>query len=128
MARARTIDDDVLIKAMKTAKQPLSAYDLLDLLPEGPKPKPPAIYRALDRLSTEGRVHRIESLKAFVPCDGHHHAHETVFAVCSDCNQVQEIEDHQLCNLLSEWKKKTGFMPSQKTFEILGQCAECRPA
>ena len=49
MARARTIDDDVLIKTMKKASQPLSAYDLLDLLPEGPNPKPPAIYRALDR-------------------------------------------------------------------------------
>jgi len=125
MARARTIDDKALIQAMKKANRPLSAYDLLDLMPEGPKPKPPAIYRALDRLNIESRVHRIESLKAFVPCDGHTHAHETVFAICESCHKVEEFEDHKLCGLLTSWKKETGFTPSHKTFEILGQCAEC---
>jgi len=126
--RARAVDDQQLIKIMKRAARPLSAYDLLDFLPDGPKPKPPVIYRALDRLSTGGYIHRIESLKAFIACDGHEHNHETVFAICTDCNKVEEIEDHGLCDLVSTWKKKTGFTAQQKTFEILGQCAECLAA
>ncbi|PCJ68436.1 MAG: hypothetical protein COA62_14815 [Rhodobiaceae bacterium] len=128
MARARTLDDDLLIKVMKRAARPLSAYDLLDLLPDEPKPKPPVIYRALDRLSAKGQVHRIESLKAFIACDGHKHNHETVFTICTDCNKVEEIEDHGLCDLMSIWKQKTNFTAQQKTFEILGQCAKCLAA
>ncbi|MEQ9520570.1 MAG: Fur family transcriptional regulator [Parvibaculum sp.] len=128
MARARAIDDEILIDLMQKAATPLSAYDLLERLPGSPKPKPPVIYRALERLSEQGLIHRIESLKAFVACDGHKHAHETLFAVCHDCQSVQEIEDHGLCGLMGEWEKKTGFMPQQKTFEIVGLCADCRPS
>lgn len=128
MSRVRSVNDDALVAVMRQAGKPLSAYELIERLPDKPKPKAPVIYRALERLCADSKVHRIESLKAFVSCDGHHHDHETVFAVCRDCKQVQEIEDHQLCGLLADWKKKTGFMPSQKTFEILGQCAECRPS
>lgn len=128
MARARAIDDETLIDIMQKAAAPLSAYDLLEILPDTPKPKAPVIYRALERLSDQGLVHRIESLKAFVACDGHSHAHETLFAVCQDCKRVQEIEDHGLCSLLNQWQKTTGFKPQQKTFEIVGQCADCQAA
>ncbi len=128
MARARAIDDDLMIKTMKKANQPLSAYDLIDILPGDTKPKPPVVYRALERLRAEGRVHRLENLKAFIACDGHTHDHETIFAICVDCQKVEEVEDHGLCGLLSNWQSKTGFKSEQRTFEILGHCADCQSA
>ncbi len=126
MARARAIDDDLMIKTMKEANHPLSAYDLIDILPGDTKPKPPVVYRALERLRAEGRVHRLENLKAFIACDGHKHEHETVFAICTNCQKVEELEDHGLCDLLSGWQRKTGFKPQQRTFEIVGHCADCQ--
>ncbi|MDG2243735.1 MAG: Fur family transcriptional regulator [Rhodospirillaceae bacterium] len=126
MARARAVDDSQIVDLMESAGMPLSAYDLISRLPRTQRPSPPVIYRALDRLSSEGRVHRIESLKAFIPCRSHGHSHEVVFAVCLDCNQVEEIEDHGLCGVVSRWQKSSGFSADQKTFEIVGHCEDCR--
>ena len=125
MARARAVDDSQIVDIMETADMPLTAYDLIARLPHTQRPSPPVIYRALDRLSTKGRVHRIESLKAFIPCRSHGHTHEVVLAVCTDCNQVEEIEDHGLCGVVSRWQNTSGFSADQKTFEIVGHCKAC---
>lgn len=125
MARARAVDDSQIVKIMKTADQPLTAYELIARLPARRRPSPPVMYRALDRLNADGRVHRIESLKAFVPCRCNGHAHEVVLAVCTSCKHVEEIEDHELCEVVSRWQDTSGFSPAQKTFEIMGQCKDC---
>lgn len=125
MARARAVDDSQIVKVMKAADQPLTAYELIERLPAERRPSPPVMYRALERLNADGRVHRIESLKAFVPCNHKGHAHEVVLAVCTDCKHVEEIEDHDLCRVVSNWQSASGFSPAQKTFEIMGQCKDC---
>ena len=127
MARARAVDDSQIVKIMETADQPLTAYELIARLPAQRRPSPPVMYRALERLNSDGRVHRIESLKAFVACNshGHAHTHEVVLAVCTDCKHVEEIEDHELCRVVSRWQETSGFSAAQKTFEIMGQCKDC---
>ncbi|MFL2770046.1 MAG: Fur family transcriptional regulator [Rhodospirillaceae bacterium] len=125
MARARAVDDSQIVKIMEVADQPLTAYELIARLPAQRCPSPPVIYRALERLNSEGRVHRIESLKAFVPCSSHGHAHEVILAVCTDCKHVEEIEDHGLCQAVSRWQGASGFSASHKTFEIMGHCKDC---
>lgn len=125
MARARAVDDSEIVKIMEAANMPLTAYELIERLPARHRPSPPVMYRALDRLNADGRIHRIESLKAFVPCRSHHHAHEVVLAVCTDCKHVEEIEDHGLCGVVSRWVKTSGFSANHKTFEIMGQCKAC---
>lgn len=125
MARARAVDDSQIVKVMKAAGQPLTAYELIERLPSQRRPSPPVMYRALERLNADGRVHRIESLKAFVPCTHEGHAHEVVLAVCTDCKHVEEIEDHGLCRVVSNWQDASGFSAAQKTFEIMGQCKDC---
>jgi len=126
MARARSVDDSEVMEIMEAAGKPLTAYDLITRLPSKQRPSPPVVYRALERLSAEGSIHRIESLKAFVPCGSHGHDHEVVLAVCTDCKTVEEIEDHDLCKVVSRWQKASGFNADQKTFEIVGHCKDCR--
>lgn len=104
---------------------PLTAYELIERLPDRHRPSPPVIYRALDRLNAQGRIHRIESLKAFVACSSDSHAHEVVLAICQECVKVEEIEDHGLCRSVSKWEKETGFHADHKTFEIIGLCSAC---
>ena len=125
MARARAVDDAEIVKIMEAANTPLTAYELIERLPARHRPSPPVMYRALDRLNADGRIHRIESLKAFVPCQSERHAHEVVLAVCADCRQVEEIEDHGLCRVVSNWEQTSGFHADHKTFEIIGQCGAC---
>ena len=57
--------------------EPITAYEILDLLSEGQKRvAPPTVYRALDFLIEEGFVHRIESLNSFVGCSDPAHKHQ----------------------------------------------------
>lgn len=126
MGRRVKIDDAVVLEALASAGKPLSAYELIDRMGDGPKPTPPLIYRALERLIAVGNVHRLEASKRFVACSHQHHGHEVVLAVCSDCNGVTEIEDHGLCDLLDKWREAFDFLPTQRVFELVGRCHDCR--
>ncbi len=64
MAWARSVNDAEIVKIMEAANIPLTAYELIERLPDHHRPSPPVMYRALDRLNAEGRIHRIESLRA----------------------------------------------------------------
>ena len=125
MSRPRMVDDSEILQVMKAAKMPLSAYDLIERLSSRHRLTPPVVYRALDRLNADGRIHRIESLRAFIPCRSERHAHEVVLAVCTDCKRVEEVEDHGLCRMVSRLKKTSGFNADHKAFEIIGQCGAC---
>ena len=71
---------------------PLTAYQILEAMHADGFRAPMTVYRALERLMGEGRVHRVESLNAFVPCCDPDHRHGApVFAICHDCGAVREI-------------------------------------
>ena len=55
--------------ALLASHKPLGAYEIMDCVgPNGSRPAPITIYRALDFLREQGFVHRIESRNAFVAC------------------------------------------------------------
>ena len=57
----------------------------------GPRPAPITIYRALDFLTAQGLVHRIESRNAFLACINNHAADApVVFLICEHCGAVGE--------------------------------------
>ena len=91
-----------ILSALSEAHRPLSAYDLLDRLRPTGVAAPLTVYRALDKLIASGRVHRIESLNAFVACRKaeHHHAADhnelrraVAFTICDRCGTVEEFVD-----------------------------------
>ena len=50
-----------VLSIIASAEQPLTAYDVLDLLGQKlDKPKPPTAYRALEFLVKHGFIHRID--------------------------------------------------------------------
>ena len=94
MARPSTLakpSPDLVLGALRKQRAPMTAYALLEALkPHGIK-SPPIIYRALETLIAEEKVHKIQALNAFVACDcttDHDHA-LSVLMVCSDCHQVR---------------------------------------
>ena len=122
-----TRNQALVFSALSQASEPLSAYTILDRLRGDGFRAPLQVYRALDKLTEKGLVHRLESLNAFVAC-AHPHAHEhglVAFAICETCGQVDEFSDELVKERLAAWSKRTGFRPSKTTIEIRGQCKAC---
>jgi Fur family zinc uptake transcriptional regulator len=118
------------------AKQPLTAYQLIELLREkrGKSVQPPTIYRALNFLIENEFVHRIESMNAFVACaehehvrnGGHDHLHATQFTICVKCGRTEELSDHKIAETLKKLAKTIGFEATQQMIELRGLCRLCR--
>ena len=124
-----------IMDALSGSTRPLSAYDLLDHLRPTGVAAPLTVYRALDKLVKSGKVHRIESLNAFVACkgNGHHdhhhdedHEHTVAFTICDTCGTVEEFADPHLCERIAASVSAHGFSPRTSALEIHGVCAKCR--
>jgi Fur family zinc uptake transcriptional regulator len=113
---------------------PVGAYELLDRLRQTRNgAAPPTVYRALDFLLTQGLIHRIERLSAFVGCvaactahpDGEPHAHAAQFLICRTCGRVIELQNDAVAAVLAQAAKATGFSISTATIEAEGLCSTC---
>ncbi|MEM9969611.1 MAG: Fur family transcriptional regulator [Pseudomonadota bacterium] len=113
---------------LKAANAPLSAYDILaELKTEYPKIAPTTIYRTLNALTSQGQVHRLESLNAYMACQHDTHDHESVLSICDDCGSVEENVAPEVMENLSAVIGKTGFAPTRSVVEVHGTCADCGP-
>ncbi|MGA1834161.1 Fur family transcriptional regulator [Rhizobium wenxiniae] len=125
-----TRNQRLVLTVLEEADQPLSAYRILDNLRQEGLKAPLQIYRALERLMDMGRVHRLESLNAFVicthACAGHVHRHFTAFQICDACGQVEEFHDDQIERELLRHARKTGFVIRNSTIESRGICRKCQ--
>lgn len=120
---------DEVVRLLKEAGRPLTAYDLLDQLTgRGSRPAPPLVYRALQRLEAEGVVHRLASLRAYVLCAHPGHRHTAVFAVCDSCGQTQELAGDAVDQGLREAAKRREFTVERWVVEAHGHCALCAEA
>jgi Fur family zinc uptake transcriptional regulator len=108
--------------------QPLGAYEIMErLAPQGPRPAPITVYRALDFLRENGLIHRIESHNAFVACvHNHANAEPVVFLICERCGAVGEAPSQEVATTLSAAARAAGFTPKSPVIEIGGICAHCR--
>ncbi len=106
----------------------IGAYDLLDeLKTTDPSAKPATIYRALDFLSKQGFVHKIESINAFVMC--HHFSecnHPVQLFICDQCDNVEEVQSSNLDLALRSMADASGFTISHQIVEAHGTCKACQ--
>ena len=113
---------------LEKSKEPVSAYTILELLRDNGFRAPLQVYRALDKLLDLGKIHRLESLNAFVVCSHSHEEHcngPTVFAICESCGNVSEFHDTVITDRLTDWEKTQQFKPLKTTIEIRGYCGNC---
>ncbi|MEO5962699.1 MAG: transcriptional repressor [Thermomonas sp.] len=111
------------------AGKPIKAYDLLELVRGGEgagAAAPPTVYRALDFLLSNGFIHKLESVNAFVAC---HHPntdqHSVPFLICNRCHSAVELEDREVVDALDARARALGFVPQAQTLEVHGLCARC---
>lgn len=117
-----------VFKLLADRNKAVGAYDLLDELKEtDPAAKPATIYRALDFLSQQGFVHKIESINAFVMC--HHFGdcnHPVQLLICDKCGLVEEIQSNDFDMALKEMAGQKGFTVHHQIVEAHGACTDCQ--
>ncbi len=117
-----------ILSCLRKAKEPLSAYAILDRVRKAGISHPPTVYRALNDLMQKGMVHRLESRSAFIACDHGACDGKFAFAICRVCDKVVEIplSDEDQAALLALAPHE--IVPEQVTLELAGHCETCRPA
>jgi Fur family zinc uptake transcriptional regulator len=104
----------------------VKAYELLDRIkPLQMAAKPPTIYRALEFLSEQGLIHRVESLNAFIGCRCSDSPHEQLLLICKNCQEVEERTATKVMQTLSDEFTDAGFIVHSKAIEIHGICSQC---
>lgn len=125
-----TRNQSLVLSVLEASGQPLSAYGILDRLHEHGLKAPLQVYRALDKLLEVGRVHRLESMNAFVVCchsrQGLIHPRITAFEICEACGKVNEFHDAKIKEALARHARSSGFKIRSTTIEVHGLCADCR--
>ena len=108
----------------------MSAYMILDELRDVGLRAPLQVYRALEKLISIGRVHRLESLNAFISCSHLSCENNSVpaFVICDRCDQVEEICDDTVSLFLAGLEEKTKFKTSKSSIELHGVCDACENA
>ena len=125
--RMLTKNQSLVLEALRKAKHPVGAYELLDQLREHGLRAPLQIYRTLDQLIELKIVHRLESLNAWTLCCDAEHDSTPVFAICNDCGIVKEYFDETLSSNIANISKQSGFVADRSIIEIHGRCDQCEP-
>ena len=105
---------------------PQKAYDLLNKLQTiNRSAKPATVYRALDFLITNGFIHKVASLNAFVGCSHPLKHNECYFLICEDCKSISECCDPNISAAIQATTTHNKFVAKNTTLEISGYCNEC---
>lgn len=124
-----TRNQSLVLSVLQSSNQPLSAYSILDRLRDDGFKAPLQVYRALEKLLDAGRIHRLESMNAFVVCchskHGQIHPRITAFQICESCGMVNEFHEAEIEDALARHARNGGFKIRSAAIEVHGLCAKC---
>ncbi len=120
-----SVNNRLVLAALKAAGKPITAYDLLDRLREEGLRGPPTVYRALGKLIEIGLVHKLESLNAFVVCTRDCHRNAAAFMVCNECGVAAEFDDENLDQRIGALAAQSAFAVDTAILELRGRCGNC---
>jgi Fur family zinc uptake transcriptional regulator len=116
---------ELVFNIIKKSPKYLTAYEILDKLQKVKKTQAMTVYRALDSLIEEDRIHKSNQTKTFMLCNhSHSDNHSTAIAICKKCGDTEEFKS----NLLQKYFLKTNIKKYDfKSFnmEVLTTCKEC---
>jgi len=128
-----------VVTLLAHATQPLSAYDIRDMLIAGEeKADVVTVYRVLECLEDHGLIHRLTGngpnsgkvmrcqLGDESSCShhGHHHCHHVL--VCQGCQRVEEVHCQGMDAVLEQVAHESGFAIAHHTLEFTGLCPQCQ--
>ena len=105
-------NDKKVLSALGRSEKPLSAYDILDRARSDALKAPVQVYRALEKLSSQGLVHRIEALNALAALD------KTRLAQAAQIAMNDKLEDV---------RKEAIKFSAQSATGVCARANSCRP-
>lgn len=87
---------------------------------------PPTVYRSLEFLLSEGLIHQLTSINAYVPCCHPRAQHTAAFLICSQCQRVQECSSLPVQEMMSFAEQDVGFIVERSVIELSGRCQACQ--
>ena len=123
-----TVSREAVLRLIWQSHKPIGAYQVIEQLSaeQGRQIMPPTVYRALDFLLTQGLIHRITSLNAFIGCPFPSAKHSDLFMLCSACGSVAECSADNIDQAIATTAAKSGFRVETHTLEIIGLCSQCQ--
>lgn len=107
----------------------IGAYELLEQLKQTePGAKPATVYRALEFLTEQGFIHKIESTNAFMLCHHFEQHHPAQLLICDQCGHVTELHSDLLHEEFKRQAVAQGFVIKHQTIEAHGLCKTCKAA
>ena len=104
----------------------IGAYELLEQLKQTePGAKPATVYRAIEFLTEQGFIHKIESSNAFMLCHHFGQHHPAQLLICDQCGQVDELHSSPLQQEFVKLASEKGFLIQRQTVEAHGSCQSC---
>ncbi|MFT0533806.1 Fur family transcriptional regulator [Castellaniella hirudinis] len=105
----------------------MKAYELLDALRAAqPGAAPPTVYRALDFLTEQGLIHRLDAISAWSACSDAGGDPHDLLVVCTRCGSVAELSDPALGQRLADCVARAGFTLAGHETELRAICTQCR--
>lgn len=86
---------------------------------------PPTVYRSLEFLLSEGLIHQLTSLNAYIPCCHPRAQHTAAFLICEQCQRVQECSSVPVQEIMSFAEQDVGFTVARSVIELSGRCQAC---
>ena len=125
-----------IYKLVLQANKPVGAYDLITQLQQmrlsdnepfaTKNVAPPTVYRSLEFLLSEGLIHQLTSINAYVPCCHPRAQHTAAFLICEQCQRVQECSSLPIQEMMSFAEQDIGFTVARSVIELSGRCQACQ--
>ncbi|WP_421693870.1 Fur family transcriptional regulator [Aestuariivirga sp.] len=116
-------NEEQVYDALRNAARSMSAYEILAALRDTRIKAAVQVYRALGQLIAKNRVHRIESLNAFVVCRCEAHSTPAGFYICDRCGSTCEFDPGPALGALRP--ADGGFEIQLASIELRGLCTHC---
>ena len=118
-------NSQIVLDIISKSKKPLTAYLILEQFQKIKKVQPMAVYRALNTLIDDGKVHKSNQNKTFILCN-HDHAeiHNPSIAICKSCGDTQELLSNAFNSIFSELSLKN-FDFANFELEVSTLCKKC---
>jgi Fur family zinc uptake transcriptional regulator len=126
MRKQASVRQSDVLGVLNDHEKPMTAYAILNQMKlDEPDLAAPTIYRALAALTDQGLAHKLESIKAFVPCRCSHDGAVPVLAICEKCGNVEEHDGTPLVSELTAISSQSSFNAARHIVEIHGRCGAC---
>tara|TARA_Y100000590_G_scaffold289325_1_gene325680 strand:- start:506 stop:871 length:366 start_codon:yes stop_codon:yes gene_type:complete len=119
------VNKEIVFNIIKKSSSHLTAYDILNKLQKIKKTQPMTVYRALDSLIKEDRIHKSNKNKTFILCNHKHDDnHNTAIAICKKCGDTEELKSNLFANFFKKNNIKN-YNFKDFSMEVLTTCKGC---